>query len=193
VTGERNPATVPEFRWIRRTALPILTLVALLLLPWTVWLTATLPSRHVAEHWDAAWVGFDVAEIVAITATAIGIYRRAVWVELAASVAGTLLLADAWFDIMLSGGDEKLWIAVGEAVVAEIPLALLCFLIAFDVTRFLSRWADVLRVAPPPLRDRLLHLAAPGERPTERDLVRVFEVAADRESAREPRDADASA
>jgi len=184
---------VSDLTWIRRRALPILTLVALFLLPWTVWLTVTLPSRHVSEHWDAAWVGFDTAEIVAIATTVLGIYRRAVWVEVTASIAGTLLLADAWFDIVLSGGDEKLWIALVQAVVAELPLAFLCFSIALDVSRFLSRWAEVLRVAPPPVRDRLLHLAAPGERPSEGDLVRIFEVAADREAAGEPRDADAPA
>ena len=166
---------------------------ALLLLPWTVWLTVTLPARHVSEHWDAAWVGFDTAEVLALGATVIGIYRRAVWVGVTASVAGTLLLADAWFDVLLSGGDEKLWIAITEALAAELPLATLCFWIAFDLSRFLSRWADVLRVAPQLVGDRLLHLSAPGERPSERDLVRVLEVPADGEPAGEARDADASA
>ena len=115
------------------------------------------------------------------------------WVEVAAAVAGTLLVADAWFDVLLSAGDEKVWIAIVQAAFAELPLSFLCFWIALDVARFLSRWADVLRVAPPGVRDRLLHLTSPGERPTERDLVRVLEVAADGESAGEPRDADAPA
>jgi hypothetical protein len=184
---------VPELKWIRRRALPVLTVVALLLLPWTVWLTVTLPARHTSVHWDAAWVGFDTAEILAVAATVIGIYRRAVWVELTAAVAGTLLVADAWFDTLLSGGDEKVWIAVVQAVSAELPLAFLCFWIALDLARFLSRWAEVLLVAPPAVRDRLLHLAAPGERPSESDLVGVLEVPADGEPAREPRDANASA
>ena len=184
---------VPELKWIRSRALPVLTVVALLLLPWTVWLTVTLPARHTSVHWDAAWVGFDTAEILALLSTVIGIYRRAVWVEVAAAVAGTLLVADAWFDVLLSAGDEKVWIAIVQAAFAELPLSFLCFWIALDVARFLSRWADVLRVAPPGVRDRLLHLTSPGERPTERDLVRVLEVAADGESAGEPRDADAPA
>jgi hypothetical protein len=184
---------VPELRWIRKRALPVLTLVALLLLPWTVWLTLTLPSRHTSQHWDAAWVGFDTAEILAIGATVLGIYRRAVWVEVTAAVAGTLLVADAWFDTLLSGGDEKPWIAIVQAAFAELPLAFLCFWIALDVARFLSRWAAVLRVAPPGVRDRLLHLAAPGERPSEGDLVGVLQVASDGQAAGEPRDADAPA
>jgi hypothetical protein len=187
-----KPPLAPELSWIRHRALPVLTVVALLLLPWTVWLTVTLPSRHVSEHWDAAWVGFDVAEILALGATVLGIYRRAVWVEVTASVAGTLLLADAWFDILLSAGDEKLWVAVFEAVAAEIPLAALCFWIAFDLSRVLSRWADVVRFAPQPVRDRPLHLAAPGERAAEGDLVRILEIPAHGESAREARDADAA-
>ncbi len=182
----------PELGWIRRRALPILTIVALLLMPWTVWLTVTLPSRHVSEHWDAAWVGFDTAEIVALGLTALVIYRRALWVEVSAAAAGTLLVADAWFDVLLSGGDEKLWIALFEAAVAELPLAALCFWIAVDVSRFLSRVTEVLRAAPPPVRDRLLHLAAPGQGPPERDLVRILEIAADREAACEPGDADAA-
>jgi hypothetical protein len=180
---------VPELSWIRRRALPVLTVVALLLLPWTVWLTATLPAKHTSEHWDAAWVGFDVAEILSLGATVVAIYRRAVWVEVTASIAGTLLLADAWFDVLLSTGDKKLWVAIVEAAVAELPLAALCFLIAFNLSRFLKRWADVLRVAPPPVRDRLLHLTAPGEGPAESDLVGVLEVPADGEPAGETGDA----
>src|ERR1041385_3650177 len=105
---EVDGMSVPELRWIRTRALPILTLVALFLLPWTVWLTVTLPSRHVSEHWDAAWVGFDSAEMLAIATTVVGIYRRAPWVEVTASIAGTLLLADAWFDILLSGDGGKM-------------------------------------------------------------------------------------
>ncbi len=150
---------VLELGWIRRWALPILVLVAVVLLPWTVWLTVTLPSRHVARHWDTAWVGFDVAEFLALGATALGIWRRAVWLQTAAAAAGTLLVADAWFDVLLSGGDEKLWLAVGEAVAGELPLALLCFAIALDVARFWARWQHVIVLAPPSMRRRWLALA----------------------------------
>ena len=99
-----------EPRWV----ITILALVAIALLPWVLWLTVTLPSRHVSEHWDAAWVGFDVAEILAFALTAYAAWRRAPWLQGAASAAGTLLLSDAWFDILLSTGDEKVWLAVGQ-------------------------------------------------------------------------------
>lgn len=114
--------------------------VALLLLPWTVWLSWVLPSRHVSEHWDLAWAGFDVALAFAVAATGIGVYRRATWLQGAAAAAGAMLLADAWFDITLSSGGTSRMGAVAEALVSEIPLALLAFWIAADTARFLGQW-----------------------------------------------------
>ena len=43
-------------RWVA----PLLGFVALFLIPWTLYLTLTLPSRHVTHHYDLAWVGFDI-------------------------------------------------------------------------------------------------------------------------------------
>jgi hypothetical protein len=178
---------------IARLALPAIVLVALSLLPWTIWLTLTLPSRHVAEHWDAAWAGFDAAEILALAATAWGMLRRSSWLQAAAAIAGALLLADAWFDVLLSAPGRRFWIAVVEAAAAEVPLALLCFAVAADVARFWVQWEHMIELAPPRVRDRLSHLAAPGEGTAERDLVGVFEVTADGEPAGETRDPDAAA
>ena len=134
-----------EPRWI----VAILVLVPIALLPWVLWLTVTLPSRHVSEHWDAAWVGLDVAEILAFALTAFATWRRAPWLQASAAAAGTLLLTDAWFDILLSTGDEKVWLAVGEAVLSEIPLALLCFWIAWDTARFWGHWQRIVQRLPP--------------------------------------------
>src|SRR6478672_7448528 len=53
-------------RWI--TALLAFTAVALI--PWTLWLTFSLPSRHVSHHYDLAWVGFDIALAVMFAVTA---------------------------------------------------------------------------------------------------------------------------
>jgi hypothetical protein len=188
-----HPPTIVGRGLVWRWAVPVLATVAVLLLPWTVWLTVTLPSRHVSEHWDAAWVGFDAAEFIALALLAYAVWKRTSWLQAAASAAGTLLIADAWFDVLLSAGGRKFWVAVAEAIVAELPLAALCYAIAWDVSIFLSRWRHVLELAPPSVRERWLHLAATGERSAERDLVRILEVAADGEAAREPRDADAPA
>jgi len=48
---------LPLPRW----AVPVLALTAVCLLPWTLWLTYSLPARHVTQHYDLAWVGFDAA------------------------------------------------------------------------------------------------------------------------------------
>lgn len=114
--------------------------VAIVLLPWTGWLSATLPARHLSEHWDAAWVGLDLAELAAISLTGYGLLRRKAWLQAAAASAGTLLVVDAWFDTLLTGGDEKFWVAIAQAVASELPLALLCFWIALDTARFYARW-----------------------------------------------------
>ena len=104
---------------------------ALALLPWTVYLTLTLPSRTVSEHWDFVWVGFDLWLAAALTATAVGILRRTAWLPAAGVMAGTLLLCDVWFDILLEQPGRKFEAAVLEAVLAEIPLAAVCFWAAF--------------------------------------------------------------
>ena len=142
-----EPLVLP--RWVFAT----LVGVALFLLPWTLWLTMSLPSRHISEHWDAAWVGFDVGEILAFLAAAYAAWRRAAWLQGAAAVAGTMLLCDAWFDVLLSTGDEKIWLAIGQAVLSEVPLALLCFWIAWDTARFWRHWERATSRGGRPARD----------------------------------------
>jgi hypothetical protein len=106
--------------------------VAVALLPWTVYLSITLPPRHESAHWDIVWPGLDVGIALAVLATVIGLVRLSPQLPVFASIAGTLLLCDAWFDTLTSqAGSELAW-AVVEALVAEVPLALFCFWIACD-------------------------------------------------------------
>ena len=131
-----DPLEATAWRW----AAPAFLAVALFLLPWTVWLTWALPSRHVSHHWNLAWGGFDVALALAVALTGVGIYRRATWLQGAAVAAGVMLLVDAWFDITLASGAMSRWVAVGEAFVSEIPIAVFAFWIAADTVRFWDRW-----------------------------------------------------
>src|SRR5439155_16479149 len=123
--------------------------------------------------------------------TAYGLWVRRSWVNVPAAAAGTLLLADAWFDVVLS--TSEVWVAVAQAALAEVPLAALCYWIAIDVSRFEAGLLHMAQLAPPRVQRRWLHLAAARERPPEGDLVRILEVAADRQPAGEACDADASA
>ncbi len=126
------PSRVPLPRWVT----PVLALTAAGLLPWTLWLTFTLPSRHVTEHYDVAWVVFDCALFCAFAATAWSAVRATQWLVPFAAVTGTMLLCDAWFDVMTSIGSGEALEAILAALLAELPLALVCAFIVYDVERF---------------------------------------------------------
>jgi len=115
------------------------------LVPWTLWLTFSLPSRHTSEHYDLAWVGFDVALAAAFGATTLAAIRGSDWLEVSAAVTGTLLVCDAWFDVVTSSGGGERLEALLEACFAELPLAAICAWIVWDAERF--REATVLRYA----------------------------------------------
>lgn len=130
-----NVSMPPEARlprWVPR----LLALTAIGLVPWTLWLTFRLPSRHVTDNYDLAWVGFDVALATAIAATAWTILRISKWLVPLAAVTGTMLVCDAWFDVVTSSGSSERLEAVLEAVFGELPLAAICGYVVVDVERF---------------------------------------------------------
>jgi hypothetical protein len=129
------PAQDQQRRVPRRLALG-LGVIAVLLVPWTLWLTFTLPTRHLAHNYRLAWVGFDVALAFAFAVTAIAVLRASPWLQAVAALTGTMLLCDAWFDVVTSSGGDERARAVLEAVVAELPLAALCAWIVLDTQRF---------------------------------------------------------
>src|SRR4051794_32478048 len=116
----------------RRRAAVALAAIALFLVPWTVVLTATLPTEHRTPHWSLAWGGFDVALALAIAATAWACARRPGWIPVPATITATLLVCDAWFDLMTARAGGELLEAALEAALAELPLAALCFWLAVD-------------------------------------------------------------
>lgn len=105
--------------------------VALLLLPWAAMLNVVLPDRHVARHWSITWTGFDLALAVGLLSVALAAYRGSPWLPRLAMMAGTLLVCDAWFDLLTAGDGTDLTLAVGGALVAELPLAAICLAIAW--------------------------------------------------------------
>jgi hypothetical protein len=48
---------------------------------------------------------------------------------------GTLLFFDAWFDVLTASSRSELVIAIVEAVVVELPIAVICLLLARSVER----------------------------------------------------------
>jgi hypothetical protein len=126
------------------------------LLPWTVYLSQTLPARHVTRHWDLLWPGFDLFEALALGGTAVALARRSLWLSPVAAVAGTALLSDAWFDTVTAppGGELRLALLL---LLAEVPLAAACFWLAYAGLRRLSAEAPASKADPQPT-------AQPGRR-----------------------------
>ncbi len=128
---------------------------AVVLVPWTLVLAYRLPARHTSQHWDVAWVGFDIALAAALAATGWGIARRSAWAPSAAAVAATLLLCDAWFDNVLANGRDEQLEAALEAAFVEMPLAIFCVWLALHceqtvdaVLRRSAGAAEALRRVP---------------------------------------------
>ena len=46
---------------VTRAATYVLIAASFALVPWTLWLTFSLPAEHLTRHYDIAWVGFDIA------------------------------------------------------------------------------------------------------------------------------------
>ena len=115
----------------------VLAVAAVVLIPWAIALGQMLPSRHVANHWDAAWTGFDVILAFSLLGTAWAAVRRPDLVRMLAAISGTLLVCDAWFDVLTSSAGSDLEIAILLAVFGELPLAVVCFLLATGRTEWL--------------------------------------------------------
>jgi hypothetical protein len=128
----------------RRRIVDLLVIACLGLIPWIVLLGLTLPHRYVANHWAVAWVGFDVVLLCALAITAWAAWRRRQIVIVALLVTGTMLVVDAWFDIVTDSTTRDLIISIVTAVVGELPLAALAFVGAFRLIRLTTETARSL-------------------------------------------------
>lgn len=97
------------------------------LVPWTIGLALTLPPKYHAGHWDLLWVGFDAALIAVLALASWAAWFGRQILAAVSLVAGTLLLCDAWFDIITSIGHRDEWVTLLTGLGGEIPLALFFF------------------------------------------------------------------
>ena len=149
--GPNTPAnpylTDPKLRRQRRLALLIAAACCVFLAGWIVVLAATLPHRFDAHHWRTVWVNFDVFLLAAFLATAWAIWRERQVLILLLVGLGTMLCCDAWFDVGTSLATNGVWISLGSALLAELPLAFLAFA---GARRLLRATVEVGLGAPAP-------------------------------------------
>ncbi|MFD0684362.1 hypothetical protein [Actinomadura fibrosa] len=150
--SDEDPLDEPRNRRRRGVAIAAMVACCVWLVPWTVVLAFTLPDNFTAGRWGAAWIGFDIALTVAIGFTAFAVWRRLQIAILGQLVSGTLLVCDAWFDVMLSWGSDERYISLATAFLAELPLAAFFFGGAYRLIRMTihALWVREGRTDPEP-------------------------------------------
>jgi hypothetical protein len=132
-----NAVLVDNARAVRWAG-PAFALFSLILLPWIVYLAYSLPSRQVSADYDVAWAGFDIMLLAALASTGYFALRRSRYLATAATAAATLLVVDAWFDVMTTSPGQRLEPVV-LAVVVELPLASVCVWLSFHTQQLAER------------------------------------------------------
>jgi hypothetical protein len=99
--------------------------------PWTIFVAVSLPRHYTAHHYWLGWFGFDVALVVVLAITGRSLMRQDVVAHRYATIAATLLVVDAWFDVLNAATTTEQLVAVAMAALVELPLAYVCWRIAW--------------------------------------------------------------
>jgi hypothetical protein len=122
------PLANPGNRRRRRLFLVATIVCCVVLAAWIGVLLVTLPRYYRAGDWRGAWVGFDLAELIAFAVTAWAAWRGRQVLIMCLIVLATLLLADAWFDVTLDVRTSGFMFSLLSALLVEIPLAIAAIL-----------------------------------------------------------------
>jgi hypothetical protein len=117
---------------IPKWAIALYGAMAVLLIPWIIVLARDLPSRHISDHWSTLWVGFDILELIAIVTTFYFMIRRQVWVIISATALATLLIGDAWVDILTSKPGKQIDEAFLSGII-ELTLSFMTFRLVYHI------------------------------------------------------------
>ena len=140
LTGRLRSARAHPFAFLAMGA-------TLALIPWTLIYISQLPDHHTARHWNVAWAGFDVLLCCSLGVTAWCALRERALLIVGLIASSTLLVCDAWFDVLTSRTTGELVQAALEAALVELPLAALCFWMATNLARAVEVARPFLRAA----------------------------------------------
>lgn len=154
----RELGTAPQrVKRLRSRMLTVLVACCAGLGAWIVYLAISMPTGYRSKAWSAAWVGFDILLLLALTGTMVAAMLGRQIVIMLAVFTATLLLCDAWFDIVLDWGTSDVWGSLASAAFVEVPLALFLLARARKLVRvFVSRrWHELGLPGEPPALYRI--------------------------------------
>jgi len=102
---------------------------AVVLIPWIVLMFTVPQVVNVSRRWELVWGGFDCFLVLGFAVTAFRLITRSPRGAVTAAMTGTMLLVDAWFDVLTTHRGGQI-ISILMAVFAEIPCALICFYVS---------------------------------------------------------------
>ncbi len=135
VALERQSTPAPGSSWKWDAVLVVIVASCIILAAWTGYLAVSLPRFYRAGSWRGAWVGFDIALLVAFAVAGWAAWRRRQLLIMSLIVLATRLLCDAWFDVVLDVRTPGFWDAVASALAVEVPLAIIAIVMARRLLR----------------------------------------------------------
>jgi hypothetical protein len=139
LTRELRPTRV-----VPRWAGWVIIAAGVAMLPWIFGLGFVLPTSHEAAHYNASWIGFDLGLCAMLLRTGWLAQKGREHIELSAAITGTLLLVDAWFDVITADSAGEFTLALILALFAELPLAVFFLWIAGRVEYRRQRRAEAM-------------------------------------------------
>lgn len=141
-------AARPDMRVNRRRRLVVLLITcggAVVLIPWIIYLNATLPATSSGGAWRTAWVGYDIGLVAVLGCAGWLALRRRQLVVLLLTVAATLLVVDAWFDVTLSWGTGEHVSSIATAAALELPIAAFLLAVVWSLLTRVVRTVAAMR------------------------------------------------
>jgi hypothetical protein len=135
VAIEQQSGPAPGTSWKWDAVLVFIVGSCIVLAAWIGVLAVTLPRVYHTGAWRGAWVGFDVGLLAAFAATGWAAWRRRQVLIVCLVVLATLLVCDAWFDVVLDIDTSGFVTSLLSALLLELPLATLAILMARRLLR----------------------------------------------------------
>jgi hypothetical protein len=141
VAGRRG-SRVSAPKWFPKVCLA----AVIVFIPLFITAATVTPRTAQLHNLRLFWTGLDVFELVGMALTGWYLFRRSPNVVMAATITGSLLLSDAWFNVVTTVGQSHR--AALVMAVVEVPIGIYSFLIA---RREVSSWSlGVAEEAPGP-------------------------------------------